>query len=107
MGGGEASNMAVTLKQSSEIITYFSKTCPNAPTINRATAKWTARDLVESYGVETCHKVIDWYAKVQRSPEWKHFVRTFELCLSEMTIYQRDIEVRRKNRAIANEWRKS
>ena len=97
--------MTATPKQSTELMTYFAKTCPSAPRFNRATAKWAARDLIDSYGMDTCRKAIQWYGRVNRSPDWNGFIRSADACVREMELYNADKEKRRKFRSIADEWR--
>lgn len=99
--------MAVTAKQSSDFMTFFSKNCPKAPKFNRATAKWAARDLLESYGVDDCQRAVLWYAKVNIRPDWNTFVRVAGDCIKEADLAVKDVENRKKYRSIANEWRKS
>jgi hypothetical protein len=99
--------MAATPKQSTELMSYFAQQCPKAPKFNRAMAKWAARELIESYGMDDAKLAIRWYATVARSQDWNHFVRVADSCLKEAKLHDQDITNRRKYRSIANEWRKS
>jgi hypothetical protein len=100
--------MAVTPKQGTELMTYFAKL--TGTRFNRATAKWAARELIESYGLDTCRQAVLWYTKTakqaKRVPDWNHFVRVADECVKASEAYYRDIEHRKELKASANEWRK-
>lgn len=99
--------MPATPKQSSDLMTFFTQNCPKAPRFNRAVEKWAARDLIDSYGFDTCKQAVLWYAKVSTRQDWKHFLRIADDCVTESNLYKDDVAQRRKFRAIANEWRNS
>ena len=95
-----------TAKQSSDLMTFFTKHC-DAPPFNRAIAKWAARDLIDSYGVDACRQAVLWYSKVSQRPNWDNFVRIADDCVKESQMAKEDEVRRKKYRAIANEWRSS
>ena len=99
--------MAVSPKQSTELMSYFAQVCHKAPKFNRAVAKWAARELLESYGMEDTKMAIRWYATVSRIQDWNHFVKIADQCVREVTLHNQDVMNRRKYRSIANEWRNS
>lgn len=94
-------------QQSNALMTFFSNECGNAPKFNRATAKWAARDLIDSYGFDTCKAAVLWYAKVSKRQDWQHFVKIADDCVRESSLAKEDRVKRSKYRAIANEWRNS
>lgn len=99
--------MTATPAQGKALMDHFTKSCPTAPKFNRAVAKWAARELIDSYDLDTCKRAVLWYAKVSPRPDWNNFVRVADDCVTEMSLYEKDVVNRRKFRAIANEWRNS
>lgn len=100
--------MAVTPRQGTELMTFFAKT--TGARFNRATAKWAAREMIESFGVQSCRDAVLWYDKTCRQSgkpaEWNTFVRVAEECIKASEAYTKDVEHRRELRQSANEWRK-
>jgi hypothetical protein len=92
-------------QEGSRLMTLFTKSCPKAPRFNRAIAKWAARDLIESYGLDDCEVAVAWYARVTKSPDWDSFVRSAGDCIRESKNAEHDLSNRKKNLKLANEWR--
>lgn len=78
-----------------------------SPLLNLAKEKWAARELIESFGLEDCKAALEWYFRVNKRYDWKTFVYVCDQCISESKSVAKDKELRRKYRAIANEWRNS
>lgn len=100
--------MTATPKQGTDLMNFFAT---NAKVkFNRATAKWAARELVDSYGMDKCKEAILWYTRTVkqsgRHPDWNHFVRVAGDCINQSEAHAADIARRKKFRAQAQEWRK-
>ena len=98
-----------TIKQANELLTFFSaqhKSKLGKPAfMNRAVAKWAARDLIESFGLDDCKKAVVWYFRVSKRNEWTNFVNVAGTCITESNSVYNDEEKRARNRRVANEWR--
>lgn len=95
-----------------EIIEYFSDAYQLKygfkPKINRNTAKWAARDIVESFGIEDCRNAVDWYFKVKDAGhDWSWYANNTEkLIVARSQKIQDDMSrmvAREKARAWLNE----
>lgn len=101
--------MGDIVKEGNELITYFVAKYQahynERPLINRNTAKWAARDLVESFGVDSCLQSIDWYFYVkQDGHSWNWFANNMEKLYTARIEKIKDDQQRKTNRARARAW---
>jgi hypothetical protein len=98
-----------TIKQANELLTFYvdqyKAQFGKPPFLNKAVAKWAARDLIDSFGLDQCKQAVRWYFKVSKRHEWNHFVNVAGSCITESTSVENDKIKRAENRRIANEWR--
>lgn len=97
--------MASLAQQGDELMAFFAN--KTGRRFNRAKAKWDARQLVQSYGLDDCKEAVLWYVKVSQNRDWRQFVFNCGDYISEARSVERDAERRRMNRRIANQWRNS
>lgn len=101
--------MTDLVKQGSSLIGYyvssFEKKHFARPLLNRNTAKWAARDIIESFGLEECKAAIDWYFMVKDSGhDWNWYANNVEKLIVARQEKQRDDSIRRENRIRAKAW---
>lgn len=101
--------MSDLIKLGNDIINYYSasyqKVYGTKPIINKNTAKWAARDLVDSFGFDECKKAVDWYFYVRdKGHDWSWFSSNMERLYFARKEKERDDEQRRVNRIRARAW---
>ena len=72
--------------------------------INRYAEQWTANDLIESYGLDTCYEMLAYYFEVSERPSWKWFSNNAEKVYKNLMAKQEDARIRELMRAKAKEW---
>jgi len=101
--------MSDIVKQGNELINYFivkyQEVHKDRPLINKNTAKWSARDLVDSFGIDSCMKAVDWYFYVkQDNHSWNWFATNMEKLYIARVEKEKDDMNRKVNRARARAW---
>lgn len=101
--------MTDLVKQGNSLIGYFvssyQKNNLTKPLVNRNTAKWAARDIIESFGYDECKRAIDWYFYVKDSGhDWNWYANNVEKLISARHENEEDAKIRRENRKRARAW---
>lgn len=98
-----------TLKQATALMDlfqeYYIQKYSMTPMINRVNEKWTARDLITSFGVDDCNRAVKWYFKVSPKHDWKVFARICGDLITNAKAAQVDEYNRSLSRKLADEWR--
>lgn len=75
------------------------------PMINKNTAKWAARDIVDSFGFEECKDAVDWYFYVKPvGHDWNWYVSNVEKLIIARKEKEIDDRMRQENRQRARAW---
>jgi hypothetical protein len=98
-----------TPKLSTDLMSYYAKSYENKngvkPRLNRNTAKWAARDIIDSFGMDECLSAIDWYFNVKPSNhDWTWYANNVEKLLEARDDYTEDIKLRKERLLKAKEW---
>jgi hypothetical protein len=72
--------------------------------INIHAQQWAADALIESYGVEECYDLLEYYLSVSASPSWKWFVNNADKVYDSKRIKKEDEATRKLLREQAKEW---
>lgn len=101
--------MVDLIKQGRDLINYYVACYESKyyekPLVNRNTAKWAARDVVESFGLEECKKACDWYFKVKEAGhDWSWYAANTDKLISAYRLKQKDDVDRRVARDRAKVW---
>ena len=72
--------------------------------INVHTQQWAADALIESYGVEECYELLEYYVNVSASPSWKWFVNNADKVYDSRRAKLEDDATRKILREQAKEW---
>lgn len=72
--------------------------------INIHSQQWAADALIESYGVEQCYDLIQYYVNVSASPTWKWFANNADKVYDAKKAKEKDDEDRKVLRQQAKEW---
>jgi predicted AAA+ superfamily ATPase len=101
--------MSETIKEGKILIDYYVKsyesTHGNKPLINRNTAKWAARDLIDSFGLHESQRAVDWYFYVKDSGhDWIWYTNNVEKLISARKQKEDDDKARKVAREKARVW---
>lgn len=75
-----------------------------APTHNLNAEQWAADGLIESYGLQHCYDLLEYYFDANQSPSWKHFSFNADKVLEAMRAHKQDLTEREERRRMAKEW---
>ena len=75
------------------------------PQLNRNTEQWAARDLVDSYGLDTVLDLIEYYVGIASdTPKWDTFKWKADDILTQKNAEEKDLIERAENRRKARAW---
>lgn len=74
------------------------------PQINLNVEQWASDALVESYGLQYCYDLLDYYFEVAQNPTWKYFANYAQDIVSKREMYKQDLIDREQRRAAAKKW---
>ena len=75
-------------------------------TMNMHAEQWAADALIESYTLQGCYDLIEYYFAVSASPSWKWFAYNADKVYSAKKLKEEDDRVRAIMREQAKEWLK-
>jgi len=101
--------MSDVIKLGHSLISYFSSSYKShygsIPLINKNTAKWAARDIIDSFGFDECKDAVDWYFYVKETGhDWNWYVSNVEKLIAARKDKEIDDRIRRINRQKAKAW---
>jgi len=73
-------------------------------TLNINVEQWSADALVESYGLQECYDLLEYYFKVSPNPSWSYFAYNAEKIVKAIQDVEKDNEERRVRRELAKKW---
>lgn len=74
------------------------------PTYNLWAEQWAADALVESYGLDQCYDLLEYYFESAQKPDWKYFSNfAHEIVLAKLN-YEQDNRDRQQRRQLAKKW---
>jgi|TARA_B110000503_G_C6782571_1_gene263890 hypothetical protein len=74
------------------------------PQINLNVEQWASDALIESYTLQYCYDLLDYYFEVAQNPTWKYFANYAHTLIEKRDQYQQDINERQQRRAAAKKW---
>jgi hypothetical protein len=74
------------------------------PNLNLNVEQWAADALIESYGMEFCYDLLQYYFDVSQSPAWKYFANYADKIQDSRSNYEQDLQERIQRRRMAREW---
>ncbi len=74
------------------------------PQINLNVEQWAADALIESYGIQACYDLLQYYFDVAQSPSWKYFANYAHEIIDRREQYQQDLLERQQRRQQAKKW---
>lgn len=74
------------------------------PSMNLNVEQWAADALIQSYGIEGCYDILEYYFKVTESPSWNIFAYQAEKIIKAKKDKDEDDRERAERRLMAKEW---
>jgi hypothetical protein len=74
------------------------------PSLNLNVEQWASDALIESYGMEFCYDLLQYYFEVSQSPNWKYFANYADKIQDSRSNYEQDLQERIQRRRMAKEW---
>lgn len=74
------------------------------PSINLNVEQWAADSLIESYGIQDCYNLLQYYFDVARDPTWKYFANYAQDIIDRKKQYEQDLLERQQRRQQAKKW---
>jgi len=74
------------------------------PNINLNVEQWAADALIESYSIQGCYDLLQYYFDVARDPTWKYFANYAQEIINRKQQYEQDLQERRERREQAKKW---
>lgn len=75
-----------------------------APQYNKWVEQWSADALIESYGLEQCYELLEYYFDITENPRWNHFSYIAHDILERKQEQEKDLTERQQRRNKAREW---
>jgi hypothetical protein len=74
------------------------------PQINLNVEQWASDALVESYGLQECYDLLEYYFEVAQKPTWKYFANYAQDIIDKRNQYAQDLQDRKQRRQQAKKW---
>jgi len=74
------------------------------PIINLNVEQWAADALIESFSLEICYDLLQYYFDVSQSPNWKYFANYADNIITARERVVQDSRERLERRMKAKEW---
>lgn len=74
------------------------------PQYNKWVEQWSADALIESYGLDKCYELLEYYFDITPNPSWNHFAYIADDILVRIQEQEKDLKEREQRRQKAKEW---
>jgi hypothetical protein len=74
------------------------------PTFNINVEQWSADGLIESYSLQDCYDLLQYYFDVAQSPSWKYFANYAQDIIDKKSQLEQDKLERAQRRLAAKKW---
>jgi hypothetical protein len=83
---------------------YYQLRYKEKPIYNKWSEQWAADALVDSYGMEYCFDLLQYYFDVASKPDWKYFSNYAQEIITSRKLKEQDDKERAERRKLAREW---
>lgn len=73
-------------------------------TMNIYAEQWAADSLVDSYGLDTCYEMLDYYFRISETPSWKWFTNNADKLYKNLKNKKEDDRMRQLLKEQAKDW---
>jgi len=74
------------------------------PLLNLNVEQWASDALIESFGLDICYDMLEYYFDVSPSPNWKYFANYADTIIASRERLVQDLRERSERRKKAKEW---
>jgi hypothetical protein len=74
------------------------------PIVNLNVEQWAADALIESFGLDICYDMLQYYFDVSPNPSWKYFANYADNIINSREQLIQDLRERAERRKKAKEW---
>jgi hypothetical protein len=74
------------------------------PLLNLNVEQWASDALIESFGLDICYDMLQYYFDVSPNPNWKYFANYAETIIASRERLVEDLRERSERRKKAKEW---
>jgi hypothetical protein len=74
------------------------------PLLNLNVEQWASDALIESFGLDICYDMLQYYFDVSPSPNWKYFANYADTIIASRERLVQDLRERSERRKKAKEW---
>jgi hypothetical protein len=74
------------------------------PIVNLNVEQWAADALIESFGLDICYDMLQYYFDVSPNPNWKYFANYADNIINSREQLIQDLRERSERRKKAKEW---
>jgi hypothetical protein len=74
------------------------------PLLNLNVEQWASDALIESYTLQFCYDLLEYYFEAAETPNWKYFANYADKIIDARQEYKRDLEERAERRKLAMQW---
>ena len=74
------------------------------PQLNLNVEQWAADALIDSYTLQYCYDLLDYYFSVAQTPAWKYFANYAHDIVDRREQYNQDLKDREERRQLAKKW---
>jgi hypothetical protein len=74
------------------------------PTFNINVEQWSADGLIESYSLQKCYDLLQYYFEVAHAPTWKYFANYAQEIIDKRDQLEKDKLERAERRLAAKRW---
>jgi hypothetical protein len=72
--------------------------------INIHVEQWAADSLIESYGLDMCYEMLDYYFRISETPSWKWFAINADKLYKNLQGKKEDDRIRELMKQQAKDW---
>jgi hypothetical protein len=72
--------------------------------INIHVEQWAADSLIESYSLDTCYEMLDYYFRISETPSWKWFANNADKLYKNLQGKKEDDRIRELMKQQAKDW---
>jgi hypothetical protein len=72
--------------------------------INIHVEQWAADSLIESYGLDMCYELLDYYFRISETPSWKWFANNADKLYKNLQGKKEDDRIRELMKQQAKDW---
>jgi hypothetical protein len=83
---------------------FYKQRFEEKPLLNLNVEQWASDALIESYTLQFCYDLLEYYFEAAESPSWKYFANYADKIIDARQEHKRDLDERAERRKLAQQW---